>query len=159
MKAYHGLTQKVANALLLFPVLLCLGCANLTETLFVEQKYLLVDAPITEKPVVIRKMNGTAYSIPEKKLIRRIRIFGEGRVSNVQIYVRRSDDAFGGWKLVKDFKGLLDFPVDVPIVTSGTDSVAIIQRTARRVASKKGWKSTGQIHRVEFYAFTPEPTD
>lgn len=149
MKRYYGLSKKIANALLLFPVLLSLGCANLTETLFTEEKYVLIDVPVAEKYVDVRGRYGTAYTIPEKKPIRKIRIFAEGRVTGLRIYVHRQDGTFGDWKLVKDIKQKVTFPIDVSMVAY-TDTVAIL-KTRAVVAAPEGWKISGEIHKVEFY--------
>ncbi len=158
MKAYRT-TKKAANALFLLPVLLFLGCANLTETLFAKQKYVLIDAPITEAYGVVGRAGATVYSIPEKKLIRKIRIFGEGRVSNVEIYALKYG-ASTKWKFVKDIKGTLDFPHDVSSIEFAyTDRIAIVQKTSRIAPTKKGWAIAGEIHRVEFYTVTSLPTD
>ena len=149
MKKHHGLSEKIANALLLFPVFLFLGCANLAETLFTEDKYVLIDVPVTEKYVDVRGRYGTAYTIPEKRPIRKVRIFGEGRVTGLRIYVHRQDKAFSEWKLIKEIKRKVTFPIDVSMVAH-TDTVAIF-KTQAVVAAKKGWEISGQIHRVEFY--------
>ena len=167
MKKYRSLTKKIANALLLFPALLSFGCANLAETLFTEQKFVRIDEKVTENPIYIGRerftrsrenltgtgrlsTNATSYSLPEKRAIRKIRILGEGTVTNLQIYVQQQATGFvGNWKIVKQIKGKVTFPIDIPIVAD-TDTIAIAKSTAL-LPTKKGRKISGRIHTVEFY--------
>ena len=153
MKTYHGLSKKIANALLLFPVLLSLGCANLNleETLFTEEKYVLIDAPVTPESIVLGGTDVTAYTIPEKRSIRKIRIFGEGRITGLRIYVRQHKGFTGSnhWKLVKQINRKAIFPLDVSI-TAHTDGVAIF-KTLASIPSQTGRVLSGHIHKVEFY--------
>ena len=167
MKKYRSLTKKIANALLLLPALLSFGCANLAETLFTEQKFVRIDEAITKKSVHIGRekftrsrerligtrtlsTNATAYALPEKRPIRKIRILGEGTVTNLQIYVQQQATGFvGNWKIVKQIKGKVTFPIDISIVAD-TDTIAISKSTAL-LPTKKGRKLSGRIHTVEFY--------
>lgn len=121
MSKFHGV---------LLICVLFIGCAALTT----EQKYLLVDAPVTEKFIA----SGLVYSIPEKKEVRKIRILGEGTVQNIDIYAR---DGEYNWKEVKRIKNRVTFPIEITLVAN-TDAVQILQRTVT---------GTGQIHTVEFY--------
>lgn len=174
MKKHRSLTQKIANALLLLLVLLSLGCANLAETLFTEQKFVLIDEKVTENSVHIGRerftrsresltgsgrlrtgtgglrKNATSYSLPEKRSIRKIRILGEGTVTNLKIYVQQQESGFvGNWKIVKQIKGKVTFPIDIPIVAD-TDTIAIAKSTAL-LPTKEGRVISGRIHKVEFY--------
>lgn len=154
MKKYYGLSKKIANALL-FPALLFLGCANLNlqETLFTEEKYTLIDAPVTEESIVLGGTDVTAYTVPETRSIRKIRILGEGRITGLRIYVRQYK-AYTYWKLVKKINRRVIFPLDVSI-TAHTDGVAIF-KTLASIPSKKGRVLSGQIHTVEFYTVSSE---
>ena len=174
MKKYRSLTKKIVNVLLLFPALLSFGCANLAETLFTEQKFVRIDEKVTENPIYIGRerftrsrenltrsrenltgtgrlsTNATSYSLPEKRAIRKIRILGEGTVTNLQIYVQQQATGFvGNWKIVKQIKGKVTFPIDISIVAD-TDTIAIAKSTAL-LPTKKGRKISGRIHTVEFY--------
>ena len=172
MKKYRSLTQKIANALLLVLALLSLGCANLAKTLFAEQKFVLIDEKVTENPIYIGRerstrsrhldstgrlrtgggprTNATSYALPEKRPIRKIRILGEGTVTNLQIYVQQQESGFvGNWKLMKEFKGKVTFPFDIPIVAD-TDTIAIA-KSAAWLPTKEGRVISGRIHAVEFY--------
>ena len=94
--------------------------------------------------------NATAYALPEKRPIRKIRILGEGTVTNLQIYVQQQASGFvGNWKIVKQIKGKVTFPIDISIVAD-TDTIAISKSTAL-LPTKKGRKLSGRIHTVEFY--------
>ena len=96
------------------------------------------------------RTNATSYSLPEKRPIRKIRILGEGTVTNLQIYVQQQATGFvGNWKIVKQIKGKVTFPIDIPIVAD-TDTIAIAKSTAL-LPTKKGRKLSGRIHTVEFY--------
>ena len=110
--------------------ILSMGCA----ALMTEQTYLLIDAPVREKFIA----SGLVYSIPEKKEIRKIHILGEGTVENIDIYAR---DGEFNWKVVKQIKNTVTFPIEIPMVAN-TDAIRILQKT---VTGK------GQIHTVEFY--------
>ena len=121
MSKFHGV---------LLICVLFIGCAALTT----EQKYLLVDAPVTEKFIA----SGLVYSIPEKKEVRKIRILGEGTVQNIDIYAR---DGEYNWKEAKRIKNRVTFPIEITLVAN-TDAVRILQRTVT---------GTGRIHTVEFY--------
>ena len=119
------------------------GCA----ALLTEQKYIRIDAPVT----VTKTRKGTVYAIPEKKLVRKIRILGKGTVKNIEIWIR--DDAYN-WKSVKKIKRGLVLPADVEIpvaLTLPTNAVRILQRTKAYVSIKGGQSTTGQINTVEFY--------
>ncbi len=122
MKAYHGLSKKIANALLLFPVLLSLGCANLAETLFTEQEYVLIDQEISEKPV----SHGFVYSIPERAKIHKIVLLGTGKVQNYEISVR---DEWNNWKLVKRIKRAIEFPFEIAPLRVETDAIRVSHYT------------------------------
>ena len=112
-----------------------IGCA----ALMMEQTYLRVDAPVTEKFI----FSGVVYSIPEPKEIRKIIILGEGKVQNIDIYAR---DGEFTWKEIKKIKDTVTFPLEITMVAN-TDAIRIIQKS---VTGK------GQIHMVEFYTITPE---
>ena len=127
----------------------CIGCAALLS----EQKYVLIDAPVTKERIIVGRIPLTVYSIPEQKPIRKIRIFGEGRVRNVKIYALQHG-AFRRWKLVKDIKGELIFPHDVSMIAQ-TDSIAIA-KTLAVTPTKKGRELSGKIHRLEFYTVSLE---
>ncbi len=117
MKAYYGLSKKVANALLLFPLLFSFGCANLTETLFTEQEFVLIDQKISEKPV----FHGVVYSVPERAKIYKIVLLGTGKVQNYEISVR---DKKNNWKPVKHIKRAIEFPFEIAL-TADTDAIKI----------------------------------
>lgn len=129
--------------------LICLFAIGCTA-LMTEQTYVRVDAPVT----VTKTRKGTVYAIPEKKLVRKIRILGEGTLKNIEIWVQ--DDAYN-WKSVKKIKRQLLLPADIKIpmaLTSATDAVRILQRTL--VLMKGGQGHSGQIHTVEFYTVSSE---
>ena len=104
-----------------------------------EQRYVRVDAPVTEKFIA----SGLIYSIPEPKEIRKIIILGEGTVHNIDIYARDSEF---NWKVVKRFKDDVSFPLEITMVAN-TDAIRILQ---------KSLTGKGQIHTVEFYTVTSE---
>lgn len=128
------------------------GCA----ALLTEQKYIRIDAPVA----VTQTRAGVIYSIPEKKFVRKIRIFGEGKIQDIEIWVRGEMDDWKpvkdvtrheeyNWKPLKKIKGKLVFPVEVKIpmaLTAHTDAVRILQRTRTVVLSQRGYNrsNTGQ---------------
>ncbi len=67
--------------LCLIPIYLSfIGCA----VLFTEQVYVLIDQPVTEKPI----FHGVIFSIPEKANVRKVRLLGAGKYQNFDISVR-----------------------------------------------------------------------
>lgn len=145
MKNITSLNKKIANALLLFSCLLSLGCANLAETLFTEQNFVLVDEKVTEDFIPRGPGKGTIYSIPEKRLIRKIRILGDGTCKDIDIYVRVDKNTV--WKKVKQIKRKVAFPIEISMVEH-TDAVRILPRS---MPFGSRWMSTGHIDTVEFY--------
>ncbi len=119
---------------------LVIGCT----ALLTEQTYVRIDAPVT----ITKTPHGVVYAFPEKKLIRKIRIVGEGTLQNVRLGVR--DDA-SNWVRVKTMKQRFALPIEIPITWALPTDAVRIQRTKAAIPTKKGWASRGQINTVEFY--------
>ncbi len=117
--------------LCLIPIYLSLiGCA----VLFTEQVYVLIDQPVTEKPI----FHGVIFSIPEKANVRKIRLLGVGKYQNFDISVRIKESR---WELKKKVQGGITFPYDI-FISAETDAIKIIKPTTT---------GSGRIDTVEFY--------
>ena len=117
----------------LFLILICLsftGCA----ALFTEQEYVLIDQPVTEKPVFY----GVIFSLPERANVRKIVLLGWGKTQNIEIYVR---DKRNRWEPKKKVPGGIKFPYEI-FLTAETDAIKIIKPTTT---------GTGHIDTVQFY--------
>lgn len=117
----------------LFLILICLsftGCA----ALFTEQEYVLIDQPITEKPVFY----GVIFSLPERADVRKIVLLGRGKTQNIEIYVR---DKRNRWEPKKKVPGGIRFPYEISLIAK-TDAIKIIKPTTT---------GTGHIDTVQFY--------
>ena len=117
--------------LCLIPIYLSLiGCA----ALFTEQVYVLIDQPVTEKPI----FHGVIFSIPEKANVRKVRLLGVGKYQNFDISVRIGESR---WELKKKVQGGITFPYDI-FLSAETDAIKIIKPTTT---------GSGRIDTVEFY--------
>jgi hypothetical protein len=118
---------------ILFLILFCLlfgGCA----VLFTEQEYVLINQPVTEKPVFY----GMIYSMPERANVRKIELLGYGKIQNIEIYVR---DKRNRWEPKKKIPGGISFPYEILLIAE-TDAIKII---------KPSTTGTGHINTVQFY--------
>ena len=117
--------------LILIPFYLSLiGCA----VLFTKQEYVLIDQPVTEKPL----FHGVIFSIPERVNVRKIRLIGVGKYQDIQISVR---DKYNRWILKKTVNIGITFPHDI-FLSAKTDAIKIIKPTTT---------GSGRIDTVEFY--------
>ncbi len=117
--------------LFLIPIYLSLiGCA----VLFTEQVYVLIDQPVTEKPIFY----GVIFSIPEKAIVRKVRLLGVGKYQNFDISVRKRANR---WELKKKVQGGITFPYDI-FLYAETDAIKIIKPITT---------GSGRIDTVEFY--------
>ena len=107
-----------------------IGCA----ILFTEQEYVLIDQPVTEKPI----FHGVIFSIPEKVDLRKIRLLGVGKYKNFEISVRVRQNR---WELKKKVHGGITFPYDI-YLSAETDAIKIIKPITT---------GSGRIDTVEFY--------
>lgn len=124
-----------------------IGCA----TLLTEQTYVRIDTPTMRNT-----RDGGVYTFGEKKLVRKIRILGEGTVQNIGIWgAKPTKDLFGQdkyrWILIKEIKKKLVLPIDIKIPIASPTEAILITRTRAAVPSYKGYVSTGQIDTIEFY--------
>ena len=111
------------------------GCA----ALLTEQSYVRIEAPVTKEYFFdAAGREYPVYTLPEKQDIRKIRILGEGKMINAEIYVARESKAFSMWKIVKRINNRTDFPIDI-MLSAYTDGVRI------------SGKVQGYINTVEFY--------
>lgn len=133
----------------LFLALICLSLSS-CATLFTEQNFVLVDERVTEDLISRGAGKGTIYSIPEKRWIRKIRILGEGKVRDIEIYVRVDKNAV--WKRVKQIKMKVDFPLEISLAAH-TDTVRITS-TGKALLSRRNFSKDGWIQTVEFYTVT-----
>lgn len=117
----------------LFLILICFsltGCA----ALFTEEEYVLIDQPVTEKPVFY----GVIFSLPERVNVRKIVILGSGKIQNIEIYVR---DKRNRWEPKRKVPGGISFPYEISL-TAETDAIKII---------KPSTTGSGYIKTVQFY--------
>ena len=126
-----------------------IGCA----TLLTEQTYVRIDTPVT----ISNTRDGIAYTFPEKKLVRKIRILGEGAIQNIGIWgAKPAKDMFDGqykyrWILIKEIKKKMALPIDIKIPIAPPTEVIQITTTHTAKSSYKGRVPIGQIEDVEFY--------
>ena len=117
----------------LFLILLSLllgGCA----ALFTEQEYVLIEQPVSEKPVFY----GVIFSMPERAFVRKIVLLGTGKTQNIEIFVR---DKRNRWEPKKKVPGGISFPYEI-FLTAETDAIKII---------KPSTTGSGHINTVQFY--------
>ncbi len=117
----------------LFLILLSLllgGCA----ALFTEQEYVLIEQPVSEKPVFY----GVIFSMPERAFVRKIVLLGRGKTQNIEIFVR---DKRNRWEPKKKIPGGISFPYEILLIAE-TDAIKIIKPTTT---------GTGHIDTVQFY--------
>ena len=131
---------------------LTLSCLSLSScaTLFTAQNFVLIDERVTEDFISRGPGKGTIYSIPEKRWIRKIRILGEGKVKDIEIYVRVDKNAV--WERVKQIKRKVDFPLEFSLAAH-TDAVRITS-TGKALLSSRNFPKGGWIQTVEFYTVT-----
>jgi len=126
-----------------------IGCA----TLLTEQTYVRIDTPVT----ISNTREGVAYTFPEKKLVRKIRILGEGAIQNIGIWgAKPAKDMFDGqikyrWILIKEIKEKMVLPIDIKIPIASPTEVIQITKSSATKSSYKGRVSVGRIDTVEFY--------
>ncbi len=116
--------------LILLSLLLLGGCA----ALFTEQEYVLINQPVTEKPVFY----GMIYAMPERANVRKIELLGYGKIQNIEIYVR---DKRNRWEPKKKVPGGISFPYEISLIAE-TDAIKII---------KPSTTGSGRIDTVQFY--------
>ena len=135
-----------------------IGCRTLLtqQTLINEHTYVRIDAPVT----VTNTRHGTLYTIPEKKFVRKIRILGEGEISNIEIWAREDErEHDGGWRPLKVIHRTSASPLTLPIeifmhhlpLTFKTDTIRIVERTRTIVPNQAEQISKWKIDTVEFY--------
>lgn len=107
-----------------------IGCA----ILFTEQEYVLINQPVTEKPI----FHGVIFAIPEKVNLRKIRLLGVGKYQNFEISIRVKKNL---WEYKKKVHGGITFPYDI-YLSAETDAIKIIKPTTT---------GSGRIDTVEFY--------
>ncbi len=113
--------------------MLCLfsiGCA----TLLTEQEYALINEPVKEEII----FSGVVFSIPKKHNIGKVVILGSGTIQNFDIHAR---DEENDWKLVKQIKKAVTFPIEVHTRVHA-DAIRIWQKTTT---------GKGHIDTVQFY--------
>lgn len=121
---------KLNYLILILIYSLLIGCAFL----FTEQEYLLIDQPVTEKPI----FHGVIFSIPDKVNVRKIRLLGVGKYHDIQISVRVRHNR---WELKKVVRDGITFPYEI-LLSAETDAIKIIKPTTT---------GSGRIDTVEFY--------
>ena len=126
-----------------------IGCA----TLLTEQTYVRIDTPVT----MSYTRDGVAYIFPEKKLVRKIRILGEGEVRHIGVWgAKLVKDMFDGqdkyrWILIKEIKKKLILPIDIEIpIAPPTEAIQITKMLTAK-SSYKGRVPIGRVDAVEFY--------
>ena len=115
-----------------------IGCT----VLFTEQEYVLIDQPVTEKPL----FHGVIFAIPEKVNLRKIRLIGVGKYQNFEISVRVKHNR---WVIKKKVHGGITFPYDI-FLSAETDAIKIIKPTTT---------GSGRIDTVEFYTIADKRTN
>lgn len=135
-----------------------IGCRSLltqhTRSLLVqhtftdEHTYIRIDAPVT----VTHTSDGTVYALPKREFVQKIRILGEGAVSNIEIWAR---DSKSDWKPLKVIHRKSASPLILPIeifmhrhhlpLTFKTDAIRIVERIYHAEVPN------GKIDTVEFY--------
>lgn len=128
--------NRCKYTIFLLPVIFITGCA----ALFAKQEYVLIDTPISEKPV----FHGMIYAMPEIANVRKVIFQGEGKYSNFEIHVR---DSRKRWKPYKKIANAITFPHEV-FVSAKTDAIKII---------KPNTTGSGRIWSVEFYTIRDKP--
>lgn len=125
-----------------------IGCRSLlTQHTFInEHAYVRIDAPVT----VTYTSNGVVYALPKREFVQKIRILGEGTVSNIEIWVQgnRSD-----WRPLKVIQRKSASPLILPTeifmhhlpLTFKTDAIRIVERIHHAKVPN------GKIDTVEFY--------
>ena len=117
-----------------------IGCA----VLLTEQSYVRIDTPVRINKTSTR----VECTFPEKKLVQKIRILGEGTIQNVGVWIPGE----GRWILIKEIKKKLVLPLDIKIHIAPPTDVILITRTRPVLPSEKGLTiGGGQINTVEFY--------
>jgi len=110
------------NILLLFlsalAVIILSGCS----ALFSQQEYISVDDGLKEE----RIWSGVLFTIPEKRVINKIVLVGEGHIRNIEIYARIEEHK---WKKLKEVKTLVKFPYEVNTYSLEADAIRILQKT------------------------------
>ncbi|RKU31551.1 hypothetical protein C6497_01770 [Candidatus Poribacteria bacterium] len=89
------------------------GCATLLQ----EQEYVLIDRPVINDHTYYYDI----FSLPEIAKIRKIRLIGEGKLRNIEIYVR---DTKQRWQLKQKIHQINQLPFDIPLVVN-TDAVKV----------------------------------
>ena len=119
-------------------ILACLsqiGCA----ALFTEQKYVLIDRPVSEKMAFY----GEIYSLPERADVRKVVLLGSGKVQNIEIHVR---DKRNQWKPTKKIPSGIRFPFEILLIAK-TDAIRIVRPSTT---------GSGRINTVQFYTIAEQ---
>ena len=125
----------------IFLILICsilIGCT----ALFSPQEYVLIDQPVSEKPVFY----GVIFSLPEKVDVRKVVLLGSGKIQNIEIYTR---DKRNQWEPKKKVPGAIRFPYEI-FLFAETDAIKIIQPSTT---------GTGRIEKVQFYTIVDIPKE
>lgn len=112
-------------------IIILSGCA----ALFSEQNYVRVDEGLQVKYI----WSGMLFTIPEKRVINKIVLIGEGHVRNIEIHGRVDEH---DWKRIEKIKTLVEFPYEIHTYGLEADAIRILQKTM---------VGKGRIKKLELY--------